>query len=144
MFCSSYEGLVNLLEGDVPLVLQRVERCTAKSSYTSNDLLGEETLEALILFFGDYQVGIVCDGETDEVYISSVFQFAPHLRVDLSQQKPWKAILGMQLFSVWQLTNNRGYEDGLQFEFGIVGQQTRILVDGAASKIRIWEIKPYL
>ncbi|QUY43409.1 DUF6334 family protein [Acaryochloris marina] len=144
MFCSSYENLVNLLDGDVPLVLQRVERCTANSSYTSNDLLGGENLEALILFFGDYQVGIVCDGETDEVYISDVFQFAPHLRVDLSQQKPWKAILGMQLFSVWQLTNNHGYDDGLQFEFGIAGQQTRILVDGAASEIRIWEIKPYL
>lgn len=144
MFCSSYEGLVNWLEGDVPLILQSVERCKAKSPYTSNDLLGGENLEALVLFFGDYQVGIVCEGETDEVYISNGFQFAPHFRIDISQQKPWKAILGMQLFSVWQLTNNRGYDDGLQFEFGVAGQQTRILVDGAAAEIRLWEIKPYL
>ena len=38
-------------------------------------------------------------------------------KVDLSADEPWRGLLGRRLRWVWQLVNQQGYADGLQFEW---------------------------
>jgi Family of unknown function (DUF6334) len=139
MICSSYENLVELLDGEKHLTLYKVELWKLRSQSSSGDLLSCKNLEALVLFCGDYEIYVLCDGETDEVIIGDI-EIEQATIINLSQQEPWNSALEKELFSVWKLTNQRGYADGLQFEFGFIGQEIRILIDGAASQIRIWTV----
>ncbi len=138
----TYEDLVDLLvEGKVTLLLAGVELWKTRTTYSGDDLLSCEDLEALVLNFESNRICIACEGETDEVRIVKNFPFDAFGVADLSHEEPWKSAVANELFSVWRLTNSKGYDDGLQFEFGTADENTRILVDGAASQIRIWTIK---
>lgn len=61
---------------------------------------------------------------------------------DLSAEQPWCDAIGRRLIWGWSLTNQQGYEDGCQFEFGNQiggGQPSQLCIQVmvAASGLRI-------
>ena len=44
---------------------------------------------------------------------------------DVSAERPWRDAIGRGLIWIWTLTNQQGYEDGCQLEFGDVSRHDR-------------------
>ncbi len=48
--------------------------------------------------------------------------------LDISETSPWSKCIGFPLMWSWTLTNQQGYEDGLQFEFAVNVESESTLV----------------
>jgi hypothetical protein len=54
-----------------------------------------------------------------------------------SGKEPWLGVIGAEVTWAWVLTNNRGFEDGVQFLFrSSGGTETCIQLEAAASEFR--------
>lgn len=136
---SNWEELcerLNVEGGSGPLL--EATRLRAGASVTGDDLLSEENLEAFRLHFVGFDLCVLYLGETDELALVSAPDFEVVTTTDLFNVVPWEDVRGLQLYAASFLTNHRGYEDGLQFHFGLPdkGVQTRIQLEAVASRIQ--------
>jgi len=86
------------------------------------DWIGASGPVALTLGFERGMVLLSADADDDTIEVSVVESASGR---DVSAQAPWKDAIGRGLVWVWALTNQHGYEDGCQFEFGDVGRNDR-------------------
>ncbi len=79
-------------------------------------------LTALTLAFERGSVLIEAVGDDDTISLRAV----PEADGDvLSQQAPWRNAIGRGVIWVWSLTNQQGYHDGSQLEFGKPAHQAQ-------------------
>lgn len=100
---------------------------------------GVTGLATLALGFERGAVLIEAVGADDTIRLRAV----PEVEGDvLSQEAPWREAIGRGVVWVWALTNQQGYRDGNQFEFGQSAQRDQatqlcIQVVVAASALRV-------
>jgi Family of unknown function (DUF6334) len=82
------------------------------------DWLGASGPVALTLGFEHGVVLVRTDADDDTITLTSA---GPASGRDVSTEPPWRDAIGRGLLWVWTLTNQQGFEDGCQFEFGQVG-----------------------
>ena len=96
-------------------------------------------LTALMLGFDHGSVLIEAVGDDDTIRVSAI----PEVDGDvLSQQVPWRDAIGRGVVWVWSLTNQQGYRDGSQLEFGKPAQHDQpsylsVQIIVAASALRV-------
>jgi Family of unknown function (DUF6334) len=74
---------------------------------------------SLALQFENGAVLVSAAGDDDTIAVGAV---AAADGQDISQEMPWRAAIGRGLLWWWSLTNQHGFEDGCQLEFGRAGQ----------------------
>ncbi len=91
--------------------------------------------------FSESAVFIAVDENDDTLYV--VPQLPDDLTdgqtVDVSACEPWKNVIGKPVRWVWELKNNQGYSDGIQFEFAANIKDRAIIIQmmGIASRISL-------
>ena len=97
-----------------PIAKQIVDSYGALTDIRGRRLSGGG-LAALTLGFERGAVLIAAVGDDDTIRVSAV----PEVEGDsLSQLFPWRDAIGRGVIWVWSLTNQQGYQDGSQLEFG--------------------------
>ena len=142
MKSSEHEDLSELLPR-LSGPLRRVSRVRAKNVLTGEDILSCEDIEALVLAFNEADLCVLCLGDSDELVSSLSLPAWEEKHVqDVSSQSPWNSAVGLYLFTTWTMQNDSGYDDAIQFEFGIpnVGPKLRIQLEGAASQILVYRV----
>ncbi len=100
-----------------------------------------DDISAVRTEFSESTVFIVVNADDDTLY--SVQRLPDELTgtqpADFSDDYPWKDAIGKPLRWAWALRNNRGYLDGMQFEFAIniEDKETAIQMMGMASGISV-------
>jgi hypothetical protein len=138
----SLDELGGVLSSDGIGELRRVERIRREAELTGPDLLDGSDVELLRLVMSDGDLCFLCCGETDTLEIADVPDDwdRPHVQ-DMSSVAPWADVVGCPLFSVWQVVTASGHHDGFQLEFGPAESPRRIQIDGAASMIRVFDVR---
>ena len=77
---------------------------------------------SLTLGFEHGVVVVSAEAEDDTITLSAA---GPASGRDVSAEPAWRDAIGRGLLWLWTLTNQQGYEDGCQFEFGEVGHGDR-------------------
>lgn len=55
----------------------------------------------------------------------------------------WEALLSSRVRWIWELTNHRGYRDGIQIEFTREGNDVGIQMMAEASRLRVYRLEPF-
>lgn len=125
--------------------LLSVRRVRTNNAFTTEDLLSCEDIEALEFQFSDVVLWVICIGETDEIQLTFTAPSWPNSDiVDLSNNLPWSNVVGLELRFAWFLENERGYRDGVQFEFFLPPENERICrveLESAASQILVYVVE---
>jgi hypothetical protein len=79
------------------------------------------------LFFEKQKYYIEVNGEFDTVElkkeIDPLYIKKECYQKEYSSEFPWKNAIGKQVMWGWRMFNQQGYEDGIQFEFGLKDNQ---------------------
>jgi hypothetical protein len=104
------------------LAKEMVDSYGALIEVRDGDWIGASGPVALTLGFERGVVLVSADANDDTIKMSAVESANGR---DVSAEAPWSDAIGRGLIWVWALTNQQGYEDGCQFEFGDVGRNDR-------------------
>jgi hypothetical protein len=123
-----------------------VHRVRACDPITGEDILSCEDVEALRFQFPGVELWVACNAATDEIRLSFAGPlWRGPIVVDVSDMLPWRKAIGLELGFAWFMQNDRGYRDGVQFEFFRAleaGDILRIELEAAASKLRVFVVEP--
>jgi len=84
-------------------------------------------LSAIQLQFeaGDVYHEALCD--TDEITCNSNLVDSYDNSINVSKTEPWKTIIGNEVNWIWNLKNQQGYDDGIQYEFKTSQTETQMI-----------------
>lgn len=123
-----------------------VESYGALTEVRESERLGDHELASLALGFENGAVLVTAVGEDDTIALCPV---PTAYGEDVSQAVPWRDAIGRGLLWMWSLTNQQGYEDGCQLEFGKVSrdgqpQHLSIQLMVAASALNVCTVGEWL
>ncbi len=133
------------------LAKEIVDSYGALTEVRESERVGDHDLRSLALGFEHGAVLLSAVGEDDTLAISALS--AAHGE-DVSKDQPWNDAVGRALIWLWSLTNQQGYEDGCQLEFGAARRQgqpdgdhlcVQVMVAGSGLHISIvsdWLTRP--
>lgn len=120
----------------------------ALTEVRESERLGDHDLRSLALGFEHGAVLLSAVGEDDTIAISAL---PAAYGEGVSQELPWSDAIGRALIWLWSLTNQQGYEDGCQLEFGAArregqpdGDRLCVQFMVAASGLRICMVSEWL
>jgi uncharacterized protein DUF6334 len=127
----------------IPVPKEIVDSYGALTEVREGDRLGVSGPVTLTLGFECGAILVSADADDDTITLTSTDR--PSGR-DVSAEAPWRDAIGRGLLWLWTLTNQQGYEDGYQFEFGEVGDRAaqlciQLMVAGATlhvSTVSAW------
>jgi hypothetical protein len=131
-----FDELSQLIDNDLGL-LKDVFEVRSKLKISAENLLDGSDLELLILSFENRNIVLKAIGVDDTIAIALraapkaiateiPSEFARFSKKSLANLEPWKNAIDKFLFCAWSLTNDRGYSDAIQFEFGLDGGKNKI------------------
>jgi hypothetical protein len=116
----------------------------SKVGYTFNEYL-RHSPTAILMYFSKIVIIVKVVEEDDSVELISIdLDLANEIdSIDVSSDPLWKDIIGVNLRWAWFLTNQQGYTDGIQFEWGDPSSEKSILVQAiaAASCFRLYKVE---
>ena len=86
---------------------------------------------AMVFAFEKLSLVISVNDYTDEVVLAVGDSKAPGegLVVDVSTSPPWDKAIGREIRWAWRLTNQQGYDDGVQFEFANPNDSSECVIE---------------
>ena len=127
---------------DGELMLRKVIHMQARETLSGADLLSGENLTATCFEFNQCAIYFICLGETDEIEISKTAPNGHWVSSDVSHESPWSSVIGSELNNIWQLSNAKGYDDGVILQFGNNYGNIRVLLDSIASRFSVFGVIP--
>jgi len=100
-----------------PITKEIVDSYGALIWIRDGEWIGAAGAIALTLGFERGVVLVTADADDDTIRLTVG---DPATGRDVSNEAPWRDAIGRELLWLWMLTNQQGYEDGCQFEFGRV------------------------
>jgi Family of unknown function (DUF6334) len=90
----------------------------SKVIHVFDEEIGDKPI-VVLMYFQEKIILISVIDEDDSIDISSYdsYELKDLKTIDVSNDIPWKDVINIKLFWVWSLTNQRGYTDGIQFEW---------------------------
>ena len=75
--------------------------------------------QAITFLFDRMSAHVICDSERGEIelLVGEELPWSDAVSEDISEESPWDDVVGMALAFAWNLTNNRGFGDAIQFRF---------------------------
>ncbi len=101
-----------------------------------------EAISALRLTFEYGEVYHECQADSDELGCSRGLLKDYSLIKDVSADLPWSRAINCQVRWLWRLTNQQGYDDGLQYAFADPTDEHEIIIQlvAIASRIEVLEV----
>jgi Family of unknown function (DUF6334) len=119
----------------------------SKVSYIFDDNLRNSPIAILMYFFKIVIMAKVVEEDDSVELVSLDLDMANKLdSTDVSSDVLWKDTIDINLRWVWGLTNQQGYTDGIQFEWGDPSSDESIMIQAiaAASCFRLYKIEEVL
>ena len=134
----TWNELVKLLDLEPgPGTLQSAALLCRETSLEADRLLDGSDLFYLRLRLDAAELHLRAVGANDETVVAPAPPWTPKATHDLTTSPPWSNLAGKFLSRAWRLFNDRGYADGISLEFGLDGEQSRVLVETSASSFRV-------
>jgi hypothetical protein len=116
----------------------------SKVSYAFDENI-RHSPNAILMYFSKIVIIIKVVEEDDSVELISInLDMANEIdSIDVSSDTLWKDIINVNLRWVWVLTNQQGYTDGIQFEWGDPSSEKSIIVQAiaVASCFRLYKVE---